>query len=458
MAIWSRLGLSGQAAGAGAAVVVLIIGGIYLVTQRRDPPPPEPSPPSAQEAAAAEIVDAVRSEPEAAQEEIVAEPAAPEPEPEPEAKVEVEAATARQAAPEPEPAEEPATVAEADPPEAATIEPPTPPSFDVVQVAPDGGGVIAGSATPGSDVVFLLDGAEVARGKADGAGKFGVLLDFPASDTPRALSIVTELADGRKVTSEGTILISPVRTASAEPAPEIAPQPETAPEVEVAENTETDGEGPRQSDTPEPPQSAQNDVPDDTPAPQAQQPAPQDTPAVVLADNTGVTVLQPAPQPASPKAQADAPVTANVVIDTISYDAEGEVALAGRGASQGFVRVYLNDKPVKTTRIAENGAWQAPLPDIDAGVYRLRVDEVDESGIVTSRVETPFQREAPEVATATPQTATAVTVQPGFTLWAIARDRFGAGEQYVRVYEANRDLIRDPDLIYPGQVFALPEG
>jgi nucleoid-associated protein YgaU len=49
-------------------------------------------------------------------------------------------------------------------------------------------------------------------------------------------------------------------------------------------------------------------------------------------------------------------------------------------------------------------------------------------------------------------------VQPGFTLWAIARDRFGAGDQYVRVYEANRDLIRDPDLIYPGQVFALPEG
>ena len=29
---------------------------------------------------------------------------------------------------------------------------------------------------------------------------------------------------------------------------------------------------------------------------------------------------------------------------------------------------------------------------------------------------------------------------------------------YVQVFEANRDKIRDPDLIYPGQVFAVPEG
>jgi LysM repeat protein len=49
-----------------------------------------------------------------------------------------------------------------------------------------------------------------------------------------------------------------------------------------------------------------------------------------------------------------------------------------------------------------------------------------------------------------------VTVQPGFTLWAIARDRFGDGILYVQVYETNKDRIRNPDLIYPGQVFALP--
>ncbi|MGR3529772.1 MAG: LysM peptidoglycan-binding domain-containing protein, partial [Sulfitobacter sp.] len=45
----------------------------------------------------------------------------------------------------------------------------------------------------------------------------------------------------------------------------------------------------------------------------------------------------------------------------------------------------------------------------------------------------------------------------GATLWAIARERYGDPFLYVRVFEANRDSIRDPDLIYPGQVFDLPD-
>jgi nucleoid-associated protein YgaU len=47
-------------------------------------------------------------------------------------------------------------------------------------------------------------------------------------------------------------------------------------------------------------------------------------------------------------------------------------------------------------------------------------------------------------------------VTPGTTLWAIAQANFGDGLMYVQVYEANKDLIRDPDLIYPGQVFTIP--
>jgi len=49
------------------------------------------------------------------------------------------------------------------------------------------------------------------------------------------------------------------------------------------------------------------------------------------------------------------------------------------------------------------------------------------------------------------------TVQPGNTLWAIARDKYGEGILYVAVFEANKDLNRNPDLIYPGQIFRLPE-
>lgn len=375
MASWSKLSLSGTAAGAGAAVVViLLLAGAYVVVQPRGVTP-----------------------------EAVSEG---EPDVEPVVVPEVAVATVEEAAADAEV-----------------------PGFDVVQVAPDGSGVIAGTAAPDQPVVFMLDGEEIARSRADASGKFGAVLDFPASDAPRALSLMSARADGTSVASVGTVLISPVQP----PAPEVS----AAPMVDAAVPEPAAPEGERED---------------------AQASESVDAPAVVLADDSGVSVLQPAPRPATPRSTADAPVVANVVIDTITYDDAGAVALAGRGAEGGFVRVYLNDKPIKTTRITESGAWEAPLPDVDAGVYRLRVDEVDAGGAVTSRVETPFQREAVSVATAVPQAARAVTVQPGFTLWAIARDRFGAGEQYVRVYEANRDLIRDPDLIYPGQVFALPEG
>jgi nucleoid-associated protein YgaU len=55
-----------------------------------------------------------------------------------------------------------------------------------------------------------------------------------------------------------------------------------------------------------------------------------------------------------------------------------------------------------------------------------------------------------------PPAPVSVTVQPGFTLWAIAEGQYGDGVLYVQVFEANRGQIRDPDLIYPGQVFTLP--
>ena len=77
-----------------------------------------------------------------------------------------------------------------------------------------------------------------------------------------------------------------------------------------------------------------------------------------------------------------------------------------------------------------------------------------------SRVETPFQREDEQVladAMAAGSAVRTITVQPGFTLWGISRQRYGDGFQYLRIYDANKDLIRDPDLIYPGQVFSLPQ-
>lgn len=151
----------------------------------------------------------------------------------------------------------------------------------------------------------------------------------------------------------------------------------------------------------------------------------------------------------------------NVSIDTISYSDLGEVELAGRAQQESrSVRVYLDNRPITTLDVDPDGRWRGGLPDVDTGVYRLRVDELSEEGRVLSRIETPFKREDPEVLDAAredPTQAKSITVQTGNTLWAIARERYGEGPLYVQIFEANKDAIRDPDLIFPGQVFDLPD-
>jgi len=49
------------------------------------------------------------------------------------------------------------------------------------------------------------------------------------------------------------------------------------------------------------------------------------------------------------------------------------------------------------------------------------------------------------------------TVQKGDSLSKIAKREYGDAQQWRRIYEANRDLIQNPDLIHPGQVFRIPE-
>jgi nucleoid-associated protein YgaU len=101
---------------------------------------------------------------------------------------------------------------------------------------------------------------------------------------------------------------------------------------------------------------------------------------------------------------------------------------------------------------------------VDTGVYTLRVDEIAADGSVVSRVETPFQREPVQTILALAEEEAAdtapvrlVTVQPGNTLWGISRRSYGEGTLYVRVFDANKERIKDPDLIYPGQVFTVPD-
>lgn len=68
----------------------------------------------------------------------------------------------------------------------------------------------------------------------------------------------------------------------------------------------------------------------------------------------------------------------------------------------------------------------------------------------------PLPDRGPSSAVAGPRAAT-TTVSRGDSLWRISRVTYGDGTRYAIVYKANRDRIRDPNRIYPGQTFILPE-
>ena len=50
-----------------------------------------------------------------------------------------------------------------------------------------------------------------------------------------------------------------------------------------------------------------------------------------------------------------------------------------------------------------------------------------------------------------------IVIQPGNNLWRISRVLYGTGNKFTMLYEANKDQIRNPNLIYPGQVFRTPD-
>ncbi|MYM54221.1 LysM peptidoglycan-binding domain-containing protein [Thalassovita mangrovi] len=365
-------------------------------------------------------------------------------------------------------------------PEAAPL--PAAPSFDVVRVESDGNTLVAGTAN-GELVEILLDRGVIASAEPGSDGKFTAFLSLDPSEAPRLMSLLLHAGEAR-VASEDQVIIAPVKpvvVAAAEPQVEQAATPvaetapaETADAAPVSEAASADSA----ADTPakEPVETATATVTEEAPQPvetatetatndSAVEPAVEQepaAPAVLLAGKDGVSVIQPAQTGTAPF---------DLVLDAISYGDGGAVELTGRGAGGANIRTYLNNSARATAAIGEAGLWTTRLTDVEPGIYTLRIDQIDAAGKVTARIETPFKREAPEKVAAAEaaqaQQAGAdqagaaapirvVTIQPGNTLWAIAREQYGEGLLYVRLFEANRDLIRDPDLIYPGQVFEIP--
>ena len=384
----------------------------------------------------------------------------------------------------PDAAVAPAPVAAAEKVDAPAPADPAPiimPSFDVVRVDPDGSTVVAGKAEPGSKIVLRVDGVEISATTADDTGNFVGLFVLDSSAAPRMLTMSSILPDQTEVAAAAEVALAPTQApivvaaveqdpdaTSVQPEPAaIAPATPTAPAallvtkdgVKVLQSGEqaaaSDGTANLSIDTIS--YTASGDV-------QLSGRAGSDTvvriyldnaPLIdVMADETGLWAsTMPPITPGIYTLRVDQLAADGTVSARVETPFKRETQDALAAATQA------PDTAVEIA-VAEPATEPAPAADLAATATPAK-PPVDPAVTATAEPAVPALAEnsaAPVAsAAAKPTPPVSITVQPGFTLWGIASQQFGDGVMYVQVFEANKDKIRDPDLIYPGQVFVIPK-
>lgn len=299
------------------------------------------------------------------------------------------------AAPQPVPPQAaPSAATPASPPPA---NPAAAPRFDIVRVDPAGHAVIAGRAAPGSEVTVLDGDRELGHVTAESDGSWVLVPDQPLPPGQRQLTLSARAKDGTVSRADGIVaMLVPERAAS---------------------------------------QQAGGAAPANPEAP--------------------VAVLLPKEGPA--KALQLPPLAGKgedrLSLDIIEYGTKGNIILQGRAAPNATIDALLGGKKIGSATADREGKWQIVTgDDIKPGRYKLRLDSRNQAGKQVARLDMPFER-----ATLPSRIPTdLVIVQPGNSLWRIARHSYGRGMRYVEIYRANRDQVKSPDLIFPGQLLSVP--
>ena len=114
---------------------------------------------------------------------------------------------------------------------------------------------------------------------------------------------------------------------------------------------------------------------------------------------------------------------------------------------QGLV-VEVNDGVVTLAGVAADNDTREKVILIAGNVEG--VESVNADQLVTPEIiEASNERDIPE--------PTFYTIEEGDTLWAIASKHYGDGNKYQAIVEANLEVIKDADKIYPGQTIRIPE-
>jgi len=310
------------------------------------------------------------------------------------------------------------------------------PEFDIVHIEPTGETVVAGRAAPGATVELLRNGEPHDHVMVDQSGQFA-MVPRPLPPGTYELTLRSTQPGGKQTSSKQSVAVV------LEPA----------------------------KDRP--------------------------TVALMTPDKPTLVLSQPA---------APASVAVTTAVEAVDVEPNGKLHVSGRAHPGAVVRLYLNDSFVASATAGADGHLAVTINEgVAPGKYRVRLDELAiNSASVRARAEVPLDvpdrtataaipatRVAPIPTQAAPSQAatsqaattqgpqlaaaastvlpdkytpsavvvpkiTTMTVVRGDSLWRLSRQSLGRGERYALIYRANQKQIRNPNLIYPGQILVVP--
>jgi nucleoid-associated protein YgaU len=282
--------------------------------------------------------------------------------------------------------------------------PAAPLTIDLARVKPDGAAVLAGTAAPNAKIRIFEGDILLGETIANANGEWVIVLEKSLAAGRHLISVAMERSDGTTEMADRNLAVEIYQDRETKPL--VALLPETATEVPVLIQSPDDA---------------------DTANPAAA---------------------------ASGKAQANRQIAALAPSAIVWRDAS---RILISGTSKGGVRVTVNDAKGQfgEALILADGAWQvAGSLDMDIAVNQLRFALFDDANQIIARYDLPVKaRDLAKGQDGSPL----VVVNKGDMLWRIAYQQLGDGVKYVDIVRRNKQNITDPDLIYPKQIFAVPQ-
>ncbi|MGB1894518.1 MAG: LysM peptidoglycan-binding domain-containing protein [Candidatus Puniceispirillaceae bacterium] len=286
--------------------------------------------------------------------------------------------------------------------------------IDVARIGPDGSAVIAGTAPPETEIRVLDGTAPLVATQSNSKGEWVAVPDGLLSAGNHLIIAEMTGADGQIIRAERGVLVELAQSGTQKPLVALVPMEDDA-AVEILSA---------------PDQLASVDI-SEPPADSAQIEAQKEV--------TAILVMPP-----------------EIYIGTLSWSAKNILQIKGKSNGGAAVTGSFAGQSFADVSLDEQGNWSTKIsvPATQSGMALIQANllDVDNSLILSTQVDVDLAQldvglDGSEM----------VIIRKGDMLWRIAYRTYGSGIRYLDILKRNARQINNPDLIYPAQVFALPD-